>query len=735
MADASRNGGAEESLEGTVRRVRYHDPAKPFAIVVLEPSRAGGPEIILTGPLAHPAAGERLRARGRWIDHPQYGRQFNASAADCAPPDDASGLETYLAARIKGVGPKTAAKIVAQFGADTAQVLNHSPERLAEVPGITKKLAGAIAEAWQEQADQGPQLEAYLFLQELGLGPARTKKLLARYGGGAQRAIEENPYRLAEEISGIGFPTADTLARRLGIEGSDPRRLEAGLLHVVGECENDGHTWQPRDEILPRAAELLQASHADLNARIESLIESGRLRVLDQGVQSRSLALAEETLAQGLGRLLAAPSTLPPIKIESAVSWAQERAGFDFAPEQAEAIRAALAYKFAIITGGPGTGKTTILRSVVAIARAKKVEVLLASPTGRAAQRLAESTGQPAQTLHRALKFDAQTGQFQANEKHPLAAELIIIDEASMLDARLAAALARALPPTAHLVLVGDRHQLPSVGPGNVLADLIASNLAAVVTLQRIFRQGERSGIALTAHAILHGEVTLPPDLPDLDAAAEGPDLSFVSEANPRACREAVLRLCQALGGCVEVQVISPSHRGECGVSALNLALAQALNPSKQRQESFWADIPAAQERPRLLAGDKVIQTRNNHERGIFNGDIGRITRVLKGGGLAIDFAEQSLVLERGEQDDLQLAYAITVHKAQGSEFPVVVVPLLKQHYLLLQRNLLYTALTRGKQRVVLVGDPQAYRLAVRNAESLRRRTALPARLSGFCPS
>jgi exodeoxyribonuclease V alpha subunit len=568
-----------------------------------------------------------------------------------------------------------------------------------------------------------------MFLQTYGVTTALCVRLVKQYGPGARAILEKEPYRVAREVTGIGFRTADKIARNLGLGNDSPARLDAGLLFALEELAEDGHTCWPIEELVAQTAAMLEVAPNLLPPRIEHLVKSSALCALPGGLlQLPPYEYAERAIAESLARLRAAPSGLPSIVVDKAVAWAQDRAGFAFAPEQSAGVAAALTTKFSILTGGPGTGKTTILRALADILRAKNARLLLAAPTGRAAQRLGEAAGTHARTIHRLLKFDPNQSRFTVHAGAPLECDFLVIDEASMLDARLAAALLRAVPPKAHVLLVGDVHQLPSVGAGHVLKDLINCGAASVTRLEKIFRQGERSGIVTVAHAILHGHASPPPPVHSPEKLDPAADVHFLQVPDPEACLAAVAHLCREfiprwykLDPVMDVQVLAPMHKGVAGISNLNQSLQAALNPGAKGLP--WGA-------GRFQVGDKVIQTRNNYELGLFNGDLGRITAVNPAAGtLAAEFDGEVLDFDRAALGDLAPAYAISIHKSQGSEFPVVVIPLLKQHYVMLQRNLLYTALTRGRKKVFLVGDPAAYALAVRHAESISRRTDLERKI------
>jgi len=612
------------------------------------------------------------------------------------------------------------------FGEKTFQIISEESARLREVPGIGERRAVAIKHAWEEQKALR---EVMVFLQTYGVGNAQCLRLIRLYGNTAKTILETTPYRVAREVERFGFKTADKIALNLGFASDAPPRIEAGLLYALAELEDKGHTCWPSGELLRGCAELLGVDEALLPPRLEALINRKEVvRLPDNSIQSATLERAENSTRDAVIRLLHSGSDLPPIHVDKAIAWAQEKSGFAFADEQAQALKNALENKFSILTGGPGTGKTTILRALVAILQAKQVKVTLAAPTGRAAQRLAESAHSFAKTIHRLLAFDPEKGRFTYNADRTLSTEFLIVDEASMLDARLASALLQAVPPRAHVLLVGDVHQLPSVGPGNVLGDLIEASGAPVTRLEKIFRQGSRSGIVVTAHEILSGNAQTPYPTDDPEKLDPVYDMHFIRVNSAERCLEVVRELCQKwlplwykVNPVMDVQVLAPMHKGTAGIAALNQTLQAALNP--QGDGLAWMG-------GQLRVGDKIIQTRNNYDLGLFNGDLGRVTAVDPGeGSLAADFDGTPIALERADLSDIQSAYALSIHKSQGSEFPVVIIPLLKQHFVMLQRNLIYTAVTRGRRKVFIVGEPTAYAMAVRNAQAAVRKTDLARKL------
>ncbi|MDX2110429.1 MAG: ATP-dependent RecD-like DNA helicase [Verrucomicrobiota bacterium] len=721
-------------LRGVLERIIYFNEETQFCIGELR-TGAGGEPIVITGALPNVQCGETLNLTGEWTRHVVHGPQFKFTEFRSMLPATVYGIRKYLGSGlVPGIGKHFANKIVDQFGEETLRIISEESGRLREVAGIGAKRAREIKKAWDEQKALR---DVMMFLQTYGVTTGQCLRLVKHYGLAARETLQTNPYNVAREIDGIGFKTADRIALNLGFANDSAERLDAGILFAMQELEDDGHTGYPPEELQRKAAEMLGADAPLIAARLTELTKNRSVRTVEGSplVQLPAMEFAETKISERLALLASQPIALPPIKVDAAISWAQERAGFAFAPEQETAVRAGLTEKFSIITGGPGTGKTTILRALVDILKAKKARILLASPTGRASQRLTETTGHFAQTLHRLLRFDPLLGKFTADESAPLSCDFIVIDESSMLDTRLAAALFRAIPARASVVLVGDVHQLPSVGPGNVLKDLIACQKFAVTTLTHIFRQKQHSGIVSTAHAILEGRSGPPQPCNSLEEIRPEFDLNFIKADTAEAAVETIVRLCRDfiprlhphIHPIDDVQVLAPMHRGTAGIAAFNKALQEALNPQS-------SGIPFGSSF--FHKGDKVIQTVNSYDKGIFNGDLGRVSALNHDAGtLAVKFDEQTEVdYERADLSELSPAFAISIHKSQGSEFPVVVIPLLKQHFMMLQRNLLYTAITRGKKKVYIVGDTAAYSMAVRNSESAERKTDLERKIRELLP-
>lgn len=702
-----------ESLEGIVSRVVFNAPDGAFAVLRLQVEGRADP-VTVVGPLTDALVGEELRLEGSWERHSAHGEQFRATRAVIALPRTPVGIARYLES-LKGIGPMLAERLFATFGEQAIEVVENEPWRVAQVKGVGKRRAERAA---KDAAARRQEREVMVFLQGIGVSLAYAAKIRKAYGHEAVAKIRQNPYCLAREVPGIGFAVADRIARQVGIGVDSPLRHQAGVLHTLELMSEEGHVFAPRHELAERAAAGLAVAQERALFAIEELARSGALVPDDEAVYLPRLYRAEVELAERIDALLCAERPPAPPLLQSA----------ELSLGQRDAIAQCGQAGLVVLTGGPGTGKTTVVRALVESWEEKGRRVLLAAPTGRAAKRLSEATGRPAQTVHRLLAWGkpGSTGpsSFGRGEESPLSADLVVVDEASMLDVGLARGLLAAVRPGATLVLVGDVDQLPSVGPGQVLRDVIASARVPVARLTEVFRQAEGSGIVKNAYRILAGELPI-------GAKQPTGDFFIVNTDEPEHASDLVVRLCReriptvfALDPLREVQVLSPMHRGGGGTEALNRALQAALNPT-------GAPVEAGGRRFRV--GDKVMQVRNDYEREVFNGDVGIIVSARRDeddeATVEVDFDGRRVRYESEALAELQLAYAISVHKSQGSEYPAVVLLLLPQHHLLLQRNLIYTAVTRGKRLVVLVGAERAIRRAVELAGAAERHTGLRARL------
>jgi exodeoxyribonuclease V alpha subunit len=734
-------------LDGVLERVTFSNPETGYTIARIAPDRGTGrgpvsadTELITAvGPLLGAQIGESLRLRGRWTSHLKYGRQFEVHSYTTVLPATEQGIRRYLGSGlIKGIGPVMAERMVSHFGADIMHIIDHDPGRLVEVPGLGPKRSARIKDAW---AEQKAIKEVMIFLQGVGVSTSLAVKIYKKYGAESIDTVKQQPYQLAADVWGIGFKTADTIAASVGIATDSPERIKAGLAYTLSEAADDGHCYLPEHVLVADATKILGVSET-LIAPLVPDLASEELAVRDEVPVPGAAAAgqlqvvylppfyhSERSLAASVSRLLSSRvdrmAAFQAVDWDKALGWLKTKTGADLAPEQADAVKVALTQKVAVLTGGPGCGKSFTVRSVVELARARKAKVVLAAPTGRAAKRLAELTGHEAATIHRLLKL--QPGgdpEFDAN--NPLDADLVVIDETSMVDVILANKLVKAVAPGAHLLLVGDVDQLPSVGAGEVLRDLIAAQTLPVVRLTKIFRQAQQSGIVVNAHKVNAGR---PPALTGY------PDFFWFNcdetEATAALVADIVARRIPArfsLDPRRDVQVLCPMHRGPAGAGNLNLLLQEALTPYRE-------GAPERRYGGRVFrVGDKVTQLRNNYDKGaagVFNGTTGVVTGMsLEDHALTVRTDEdEEIGYDFDELDELAHAYAVTIHRSQGSEYPAVVIPLTTSAWMMLQRNLLYTGITRAKKLVVLAGSRRALAAAVRTAGTGRRHTALAHRL------
>ena len=722
----------EEIVEGTIERIVFSGGGGEFTVARLVREGAAEP-VTVVGSLLGLPQGARLRLRGSYENNPRFGRQFRVQSYTELSPETLVGIRRYLGAGlVKGIGPQFASRIVERFGIRTLEILDAQPERIREVPGIGPSRAQAIQEAWTAQRRLR---EVMVFLQGYGVSPAFAARIYKRYGAAAVARVRENPFRLAFDVWGIGFLSADRLATALGIARDSDARVQAGVRHVLDQAGGLGHVYLPRSRLVEEAAKLLEVEPRLVEAAVDSLGRAGDVAIesTPEGAAVFEVGLfrAEVAASAGLLRLLHSRGTPLRVDAERAIARYQAEARIVLAPQQAEAVRRALHDPLLVITGGPGVGKTTIVRGIVNTLVRQGLTVALAAPTGRAAKRLQEATGQPAATLHRLLEWRPADGVFGRNSSRPLPADLLVVDEASMIDIRLMADLLAALADGTRLVLVGDVDQLPSVGPGMVLRDVIASARVPTVRLTEIFRQAAASLIVTNAHRIHDGvepELGAPPA-----QGVDKRDFFFIEDDDPAHAAETIrdlvaTRLPRRYGFSPrDIQVLTPMHRGELGATTLNQLLQDAITPGRAELRSGGRVF---------RVGDRVMQIRNNYDRDVFNGDVGEVLRVAGGSGEAgesqavVGFDEREVSYAADDLDELTLAYAATVHKSQGSEYPAVIVPVHTQHYVMLQRSLLYTAVTRGKQLVVLIGSRKALRIAVGNAEVAARYSRLADRLA-----
>ena len=712
------------TLEGSIERVTFHNPDNHFTIARLDAGGQAG-QITILGHLPAPRAGERVRLTGQWEKHPRYGQQFRFSTCRVVMPEDLAGLEGMLASgSVKGIGPKLARRLVEHFGEDLMQVLESDPRALTEVKGIGPQTAARIARGWQHRREMRRLSE---FLTNIGVSPVHGARIFTLYGENWEKVLQKDPYRLADDWPKAGFLIADAAARHMENPVDEGRRAAACICHLLEQAAQSGHTYLARDDLFAACDARFNLDFHTVKASLEQLEQDLRLvqDTVDGGaaVYPAHLHRAECEL----GRRLTAKMSLPP-EIPPAATGLREllgrRLAISLSDEQLEALEGALHLPVAIITGGPGTGKTTLVRSLTVVLENLGRKVLLAAPTGRAARRLAGAAGRPAATIHKMLGYNLNSGSFERGPDDPLDCEAVIVDEASMVDLILMHNLVRAMPAGAQLILVGDVFQLPAIGPGNILADLMASGLVRAFELKTVFRQAAESTIIVNAHRVRTGRMPeLVPWRPD-----RCDDFCFIEKHDPEEVVRCVVDLCTNTGWTRDleinprhnIQVLVPMHRGKVGTINLNQVLQQALNPGRQNP----GGLP-------FRPGDKVMQLVNDYSREVFNGDIGQVLEIdPQDQVVRVLYGQRKVDYGFAEIDSLSLAYAISVHKAQGSEYPVVILPLLTQHYVLLQRNLLYTAITRAKQKVIIVGSAKAVRVAVRNNQDHRRLSGLAWRIS-----
>ena len=720
-------------LEGQIERITYCNEVNGFTIARLKAPGRKEP-VTVVGNLPALAPGEVLKLKGEWNTHPKFGEQFKIVHYQTAVPASAYGIRKYLGSGlIKGIGPVMAARIVKKFGSRTLDIIEDDIKKLEQVEGISHKRISMIHTAWIEQKEIR---DVMLFLQSHGVGPGYATKIFKRYGNGSIQVVTANPYRLATDIFGIGFLTADQIAEKLGFQKDSPLRAKAGLLYVLQQLADEGHVFYPLDPLLEKCNEILGVEKEGILRAMDEAALEKKIVMEDRAANSghpetgegrRMVYLSryhasEAGAADHLKALSASSKRFRDIDPDKAVSWVQEQLSITLAPNQVKAIKSVALNKVLVITGGPGTGKTTIINAILKIFARLRIRIMLAAPTGRAAKRMTETTAHEAKTIHRLLEYSMQNGGFRKNESETLDCDLLIVDEASMIDTILFYHLLKAIPLHATFVLVGDVNQLPSVGAGNVLKDIMSSGTVPVVLLDTIFRQAKDSRIIVNAHRINEG---LLPEIRNEDMKS---DFFFIEKDDPETVLKIILDLASdripdhfGLNPVDEIQIITPMHKGVVGAANLNLELQRRLNPGEgglTRGNRIFR------------VGDKVMQTRNNYEKEVFNGDMGRITRIdPEQREVTIHFDGREIVFDFTDLDEIVLSYAVSVHKSQGSEFPAIIIPVLTQHYIMLQRNLLYTAVTRGRKLVVVVGTRKALAIAVHNDQIKKRYTFLSERL------
>ncbi len=718
------------TVEGHLEHITYFNEDTHYTIARLKPAGLTA-AVTVVGYLAGVSLGETIKINGRWETHPKFGQQLKIDSFEVTLPAGIDGIRTYLGSGIvKGIGPSLAARMVKAFGAQTLEIIEGHPERLVEVDGIGESKAALIQSAWSKHHALRGLMQ---FLQKMGIQTSYCAKIFKEYGPDAVTLIQEDPYVLADDFPGAGFLIADTIARKQGVENEDPERVRACILHLIMQNAEDGHTFAESENLFSRCENQFQISPMAIEIAIDELIEANVIIVepmaddpWTSAVYMKELYLAESGLAERLQAMLSVPVEPVDIEAESIAREVHQKLAINLSTEQLQVLEKVFSHHIAIITGGPGTGKTTLLRSISTVFQAQGRRLLLAAPTGRAARRLAEVTRRKASTIHRLLGYNFTDNGFMRNRDNPLDADAVIIDEASMVDTVLMYNLLAAVPLSARLVLVGDVFQLPSVGPGNVLADMIDSGCIPVFYLNRIFRQDRESAIIINAHRVREGEL---PDFPDSTEIDDLSDFYFIEQGDPDRAAARIVELCCeklpaefGLDPVNDIQVLTPMHKGTVGTINLNSLLQKVLN--RQPVDMKTTGIS-------FKSGDKVMHLKNNYQKEVYNGDIGIVDRIdNQKAELAVNYYGKTVSYDFDELDEMTMAYAISIHKSQGSEYPAVIVPLMTQHYVLLQRNLLYTAMTRGKKLVILIGTRKALNIALKNDKSHRRLSRLAARLN-----
>jgi exodeoxyribonuclease V alpha subunit len=718
-------------IKAQIERITYHNEENGYTIAR---ARVVGSHDVVTvvGNLYSVNAGEVMQLKGQWHNHPKFGEQFQVSSYETVVPATVTGIENYLGSGlIKGIGPVMAKRLVSKFGLETLNIIEIDIQKLHEVQGIGDKRIDMIRTAWNDQKEIR---DVMLFLQGYGVTPSYGAKIFKRYGKESIMVVRDNPYRLATDIFGIGFITADKIAEKLSISKESPMRAEAGILYVLHQLSDDGHVCYPYEPLIEECRKILDVDRdtiiralakisLDQKIIIEDFSTEGKLDADDKTVYLAKFHVSEVGIAHKLKNLMLSAKRVRSFDKDKAIEWVQGELKMHLAENQKQAVREALDKKLMVVTGGPGTGKTTVINAIIMVYKRLGQKTLLAAPTGRAAKRMTEATGHEAKTIHRLLEFNPKEGRFKRDENNPLDAELIVIDETSMVDTILMYHFLKAVPGDATVIFVGDVDQLPSVGAGNVLKDIIDSGLIPTVRLKEIFRQAKESLIIVNAHRINNGEMPI-----ITHDGGHLHDFYFFPIEEPEKALEKIIELCKEkipnkfrYNPIEEIQVLTPMHRGVVGAANLNAELQRHLNPSLDE---------LVRNGKVFKTGDKVMQIRNNYDKEVFNGDIGRISKIdRETQEVTINFDGRPVSYEYSELDEIVVAYAVSVHKSQGSEYPVIVMPIHTQHYMLLQRNLLYTGITRGKKLVILVGTMKAIAIAIKNNKTQQRHTLLKERL------
>ena len=720
-------------LQGQIERITYTNDENGFTIAKVKVY--GQRDLVaIVGNLMSPMPGEIIKMKGEWTNHPKYGEQFKVIHYKTTVPASVYGIQKYLGSGlIKGIGPVMSKRIINKFGKDALDIIETDIEKLTEVEGIGKKRIGMIEKAW---IDQKEIREVMIFLQSHGVSSGYATKIFKQYGKLSIQVVKQNPYRLATDIFGIGFITADQIAEKLGFSKDSEVRAEAGILYVLNQLADDGHVYYPYELLIEKCREILRVDREVVIKAFGTIVAEKRIVIEDlndnindfrennKAVYLAKFHISEISVAARLKTLIKSPRSIREIDEDKALEWVQKELSIKLAEKQVEAVKCAAKHKSMVITGGPGTGKTTIINAIIKIFEKLRIKIMLAAPTGRAAKRMSETTGHEAKTIHRMLEYSIKKGEFQKNDKYPLDCDLIIIDEASMIDTILMHHLLKAIPHEAIFILVGDVNQLPSVGAGNILKDIISSGSVPVVELKEIFRQAKESLIIVNAHKINNGILpSLKPSGQKLD------DFYFIEREDPEEALSIILELTKkripgrfGFDPIDDIQVLTPMHKGTVGAGNLNIQLQKALNPVK--------DEGVTRGNRNFMINDKVMQIKNNYDKEVYNGDIGRIIRInSESQEVVISFDGSDIGYDFTDLDEIVLAYAVSVHKSQGSEYPAIVMPILTQHYILLQRNLIYTGVTRGKKLVMIVGTKKALAIGVKNDKTQKRYTYLRYRL------